>query len=621
MVRFDARLAAAALALTLPGIGHAEDPGATMLEGTIVVTASRTGDPAGVDVVDAATLERRQGATLLEVLADRPGVRATLLGGPAGPSFLSIRGGEGNFTAVLLDGLRLNDPTGSEGGAFDFTLLDPAAVARIEIARTAASAIHGPDALSGVVQVVTREPPGEGVGLGASGWIDSRSGGAASASLSAGWGGGGVLGSVGWRDSGGDDPAGRVRRSQTFARAVQSLGGFRLTALGLHSRNRASAFPQDSGGPELAEIRQFEQREGDLTLLGLSLGRETDGRVRPTLRLGYALQHHDSDSPAIAPGSLEGVPASTTHARFERIEAGGSLAADLGALTVSAGAVVLREEGRSDGTLDLGFPVPVAFALTRVTRSGFAEASLRPASGIAITGALRFDDPSDGEGHWTGRVSVSWQPQPNGVRAFARAATGYKLPSLYALGHPLIGNPALEPEKGRSIEAGIEWVFARGELTLTAFDNRFRNLVDFDPVAFQLTNRARVGTEGLELAARARLAPEWSLEGALTHAALDSATPLRGRPEWYGNVRLVWQRGRWEATAAVRGNGRFYDSSIPTGAVVTAGHFEADVGVRLAITGRLAMRVTVLNLNDNRRWTAVGTPATGRSVRLAFTLD
>ena len=139
--------AAAAGALVLPGIVHAQSGTAAAPDETIVVTASRTGEVAGVVVADRPAIEQRQPSSLLDVLEDLPGVRAFSTGGPGGGSFLSIRGGEPNFTIVLLDGVRLNDPTNSAGGAFDFALLDPMAVERIEVVRNAASAVHGSDAL------------------------------------------------------------------------------------------------------------------------------------------------------------------------------------------------------------------------------------------------------------------------------------------------------------------------------------------------------------------------------------------------------------------------------------------------------------------------------------------
>jgi len=587
----------------------------------IVVTASRTGDDAGLALADRDTIARRQPGSLIEVLDDLPGVRAFSTGGPSGGSFLTVRGGEPNYTAVLIDGVRLNDPTNSAGGAFDFALLDPLIVERVEVAPTAASAIHGSDALSGVVQIVTRDPSGTGLRVGAQGWIDSRYGGAGSASLSGGWDGGGLLAAGAHYDSGDGDPAGTLRRDQLFGSARQAIGSFRLSAIGLYARKRGTGFPEDSGGPLLAADPAQETRDGDLTLGAVALTRDPHARLRPSLSLAWSLQHGDTVSPAIAPGVLDGVPATVAHDRFARFEGIGALAGDLGPLTMSLGGAVLREDGRSNGTLDFGFPLAVTFARTRVTHSGFAEATVRASSNLTLNGAVRYDKLSGGDGNWTGRGGVRWQVAPGGPTLFAHLANGYKRPSLYALGHPLIGNPALAPETSRSIDGGVEIPLPHGRATVTMFDNRFRNMIDFDPVQFRLVNRDRVGARGVESAVKIGLGGDWSVAGALTYLSLDSATPLRGRPDWSGNLRLIWARGPWQADAAVRGNSDVNDSSIPTGARVTPGHVEGDAGIGYRLREHVAVRLALRNIGDNRSWDAVGTPAPGRSLRLSIAVD
>ncbi|MDH7974695.1 TonB-dependent receptor [Sphingomonas sp. AR_OL41] len=613
--------AALAAVFVVPA-AHAQTVGAEAGEaGTVVVTASRTGDDATVSVADRATIARRQPASLLAVLDDLPGVHAFSTGGPAGGSFLTIRGGEPNFTAVMIDGVRLNDPTNSAGGAFDFALLDPLIVDRVEVARTAVSAIHGSDALSGVVQIVTRDPSGPGARVGAQFWVDSRYGAAGSASLSGGWAGGGVSVAGGHYDSGDGDPAGTLRREQLFGKARQAIGSFRLSAIGLHARTRGTGFPEDSGGPLLAVVRARERRDGDLTLGAVSLTRDPAAALRPSLSLAWSLQHGDSDSPPIAPGMLDGVPATTAHDRFARFEGIGALAGDVGGLTLSVGGAVLREAGRSNGTLDFGFPLPVNFALTRVTHSGFAEATLRGRGGLSFNAALRYDKLVHGSGNWTGRGGVRWQVGARGPALFAHLANGYKRPSLYALGHPLIGDPTLKPETSRSIDAGVELPLPHGQLSVTVFDNRFSNLIDFDPVRFRLTNRDHVGARGVEGAMALRIGGAWSVAGALTYLSLDSATPLRGRPQWSGIVRLLWERGAWQADAALRGNNAVNDSAIPTGARVTPGHVEGDVGMRYRLRDHIALRLMLRNVGDNRSWDAVGTPSPGRSLRLSIAFD
>ena len=127
---------AALAGLCLPGAVHAQS-----IDPQLVVTGSRTGDTVGLTSLGTAGIADRQSDSLLDVLNDVPGVRAFSTGGPGGGSFLSVRGGQPNFTMVQLDGIRLNDPTNSAGESFDFTLLDPQLVQRIDVSRIADSAI------------------------------------------------------------------------------------------------------------------------------------------------------------------------------------------------------------------------------------------------------------------------------------------------------------------------------------------------------------------------------------------------------------------------------------------------------------------------------------------------
>ena len=79
-------------------------------------------------------------------------------------SDLSIRGAGFEQVVVLVNGIRMSDP---QTGHFDLDLVVPLEmVERVEVLRGAASALHGADAMGGVVNVVTRrseEPLSGGV--------------------------------------------------------------------------------------------------------------------------------------------------------------------------------------------------------------------------------------------------------------------------------------------------------------------------------------------------------------------------------------------------------------------------------------------------------------------------
>lgn len=591
-------------------------------DSAIVITASRT-EPApagGLSFIDAAEIERMQPASLLEALDEMAGVRAFSTGGSGGRSFLSIRGGEPNFTLVLLDGIKLNDPTNSRGGGFDFFALDPSLVERIELVRESVSAVHGSDALAGAVNIRLRSPAPGARSVTARAQAGSEGDMGFGAGLETGWRGGGVLAAGSWYDSGGLTAGSSLERRQGLAQLRQRLGGFEARLLGLFGHSERSAFPEDSGGPRLAVNRERERGDAELMAAGLSLRRSGGASIRPNLSLSWSKQNDRSITPAIAPGVLEGTPALAADSRFTRVEAIADVGVGRGPMVATAGAAWLREVGHSDGTIDFGFPLAVGFDLVRTTRSAFAEASLRLGGGFGFNLAARYDDVARGGHRRTGRISASWKPTSRGPILFARAGEGYKLPSFYALAHPLIGNPALRPERSRNFEAGAELAGKDGYLVrLALFRNLFRDLIDFDPATFTTVNRDRVRAVGAEMEGRWRPLPGLDLAGALSWLDLESPTPLRGRPRWQGSLRAAWQAsGAVQINAAVRFGSDYFDSSIPTGPVRARGHGEADLGARWQVSKRFTLTAALRNATDERYEDAVGFPAPGRAVRASL---
>jgi iron complex outermembrane receptor protein len=131
----------------------------------IIVTASRQGIPlrecpAATTVVGAERLWRMpRGVSVDEALARVPGVRIDNAA-DGERVHLSIRG-QGILTErgirgikVLLDGVPLNDPTGTAPDLYD---VDWDAVDRVEVLRGPAAALHGGGGSGGVINVMTRE--------------------------------------------------------------------------------------------------------------------------------------------------------------------------------------------------------------------------------------------------------------------------------------------------------------------------------------------------------------------------------------------------------------------------------------------------------------------------------
>ena len=149
-------LAAASLVFLLPfPNAHAEELG------TLVVTATRRPIDAGdtlapVIIIERDEIERSLALDVAELLRFHAGLEISRNGGPGQVTSAFIRGADSDHTLVLIDGVRVNP--GTAGGAA-LQNISPDVVERIEIVKGPRSALHGSEAIGGVVNIQTRRGP------------------------------------------------------------------------------------------------------------------------------------------------------------------------------------------------------------------------------------------------------------------------------------------------------------------------------------------------------------------------------------------------------------------------------------------------------------------------------
>jgi vitamin B12 transporter len=139
---------------------EAVKPGVQTLN-QIVVTATGTGVPmkdnsTSTTIITQPQIKARQDARVEEFLRDVPGAIISQTGGRGGQTSLYLRGGDSNMNLVLLNGFRLNET----GGAFNFNNLTVDNINRIEVVRGPMSSLYGNDAMTGVVNLFTRQGRG-----------------------------------------------------------------------------------------------------------------------------------------------------------------------------------------------------------------------------------------------------------------------------------------------------------------------------------------------------------------------------------------------------------------------------------------------------------------------------
>ena len=232
----------------------------------VVVTGTRlpmtsAGLAQNVTVVDQAEIQASHPASIAEVLSRVTGIYVDEAGPAGGFVSMYLRGAENSHLLILLDGVRLNDPTTTRGSTYDLSAIDVNQIERIEVLRGPASAIYGGEALAGVVHFITRRPAANGIagtGYAAIGGDDESS-----------YGGLLNLGNsklqgqfnAGHTESGasGDDASVDL---DTVSGALRLADNDRYTAgiFAAQIERDSTGFPDDSGGPRLAVNRELTSR-------------------------------------------------------------------------------------------------------------------------------------------------------------------------------------------------------------------------------------------------------------------------------------------------------------------------------------------------------------------------
>lgn len=618
----------AGLSLTSPAV--AED---TESMDVIVVAGSRVSDLLSelsntTTVINLADIETRNRANVLDLLRQTPGVQVTQPGGRGGVAQVFIRGGEPNFTMVLLDGVRVNDPNNTRGGSFDFATLNMDDIERIEIVRGPQSAIYGSDALSGVINIITKGPAEElGLALLAEAGEDSFGRYAAEVSGPIAANGGFSLRAATTDDGDATEGNSFESDSVTGKLVFGTDENWSIKVFGRYSDNDGTSFPEDSGGPELAVLRDLDVKSSEDTSFGFSGSVLLNENWRLNVGVGW-YDHEDTyTSPGVVPGVRDGVPPNGATSELDRTSLSAHVVGDItDKLRATVGVDYHDEEGDSEGYVEFapGFSLPNSFSFDRDVTGVFGEIQFRPVDGVTLLASLRNDDPDDESGETTAKLGGLFDFNDGRTTLRANWGEGFKLPSFFALASPLVGNPDLKSETSDSADIGITQRFLDDRLstTLTLYHTEFQDLIDFDAMLFTNVNRTEVTAEGAEFQADYRVNESLALAAELLYLDLDiedAPTTLRHRPDWSGSVSVVWDPAEdWRLYGAWTYMGEAYDTSIPTGPLMLDSYNRVDTTLTWLASEQMDLLLSVDNLFDESYEEMRGFEAPGRRARLAL---
>lgn len=593
----------------------------------IVVTGHNiTFDDANTQAFGEEYIFEKVDGNLIDLFRGMSGIDVSQVGGDGGITFLSIRGGEPNFTTILIDGVAVNNSSNSRGGAFDFSSLDPAMIERVEVVKGPASPEIGSGAVSGIVNLITHKAR-EQEKLSARSYYGTNHSYNISTRYARPMGQNGDMSIGSSYTRGGDDIEGNKlqRININFGGGTAFSESLKIRTNIFYSEIDAENFPEDSGGPNLSLFRENQIRNSKLLSANANLSYQVNDKLKINSIYNISRINEDVFTPAIAPGVLDGVPPYLSDTQFNRDEIIVHGIYQLNnSITLNSGISLVNEKGVDDGFVDFGAEIPTKFSLNRNTKSVFAEVKFSDIQNCDISFSVRSDNPDVVDREFNASAAMECRVTSNGPSIIASWGEGFKLPSFFAIGNPLVGNPDLKPERSSNVELGIKHIMLDGRFSfdLRFYKNRFTDLIDFDSEIFRNVNRDKVEVKGIEADTRITLSKSLMLDMNLSYSdvkVVNSDIKLRRRPKWKGSVNAsIVPMKDTRINIFAEFNGAYFDSSIVTGSINMDGFNSVKVSVIRDINNSLRAKLTVGNVFNKSYEEVIGFPASGRIARLGL---
>jgi len=467
MSRFTLRPIAASLLFISSAVVAAEPP--------IIVTATRTAQIADeslapVIVIDRTKIEQSQAVDIGDLLREHAGLDIGRNGGPGQPTSLFMRGTDSNHVLVMVDGVKINP--GTIGGAA-LQNIDPELIERIEIVKGPRSTLYGSEAVGGVINIITRRAA---KGLDANAYLgagryETRKAGAGA-------------------HKGGDDyragfDVGHTKTNGFPTRTTSDIvSGYDNRSLNLYLGKHLSGVDLELSHWQAGGTSDYL----DYTLAPLSqdyANRVTELKVNAapqdswttTLRLSRAVDNIDQNQSS-----------DFAHTRRDSVDWQNNLQLTTEQL-LSAGLYASREHISS---ISYGS----GFGDNTKTKALYAQDDLNLGPHRLLLAARHTHHDAFG-GHITWDAEYGYHFTPH-TRVSAAVGTAFRAPDAtdrFGYGR----DPNLQAETSRNFELGLHHqLSARQSMALSVFDNRIKDLIEYDFSSNKMMNIGRARIRGIE---------------------------------------------------------------------------------------------------------------------------
>jgi vitamin B12 transporter len=480
----------------------------------VVVSASRFDQkiletPRSVTVINAEAIKNSVYNSVGDLLSRQPGIY--MVGSnqtPGTNQSLFMRGANSNQVVVMMDGVRITDPS-SPNNAIDLSELSLTNVERIEIIEGAHSTVYGGGAIGGVINIITKK--NSAAGLHGSGSIQLGTFGQQTSTMSSsanlgysfknGWY---LNGSIFDQHVTGLNAAIDTVRKKI---PIRRKDGFRKTDGYLkagYRHGKWDAFASYKQTTQHADIDAGAFAPDDNAYINFKrdqINYSIAYQFSPKLKLvtngswSRSQRINENDSSKISATSYDGNYFKGTyegHLATNELQ----LNYQTNKLSAVAGGGVFSEQMNFNtfyySSAFGGFLSKVNYDSIQTkatTWYGFSQASWHGGAQnkLGLSAGARSSHHSLFGNYFTFDVNPSYALSPSSL-LYGSVSSGYNAPSLYQLFDPTknfgeytnLGNRSLKPEKSLSYEAGFKKEFNNGSyLATSVFQTTTTNLIDY----------------------------------------------------------------------------------------------------------------------------------------------
>ncbi len=610
-----------------------EDASTTKLD-TMVVSATRSEISSkyiasSITVITAEDIERKGQTTIYDALKDVPGLALSQCGGPGQYTTVRMRGGQDRHIKLMINGSAIGDPATGITPHYDlWNFLTTDDIERIEIIRGAQSALYGSDAVSGIINIITKKGKGT-----PKAYIKGVAGGMETFKASAGLKGG--YGNLGYNINLSHNDAGGVFSHDEFESDTISTR-FSYTFTQDTNVDISAQYTDSTANLSQSDTKTWQTyddprnfRYGKLFFSNMNFNQKLTSFWEHKISIGY--DRVDKNTEDMNDGILN---------EENNIKDSWKTSDHLGVTTKT-----YWQNNFFLGEMDT-LTAGIEYEDIDVDRENVSSTSVKKYSDTIETKSIylqnqlflmdeslslicggRLDDHSNFGEHTTFRIGVSYLVRKYGTKLKATYGTGFAPPSVFNLADPQYGNPDLEPEESKSWDMGFEQRLFndKAKFEATYFHNDYDDLIAYDSSLGYYVNRETSKSYGVE--SRLSIFPTDHISMALSYTYTDGEEDGKDlaripRDDWKLNLSYTSGKFMLNADFYYVGDRLAYDQ-------LEAHRMDSYTLVNISgnyqINKKLNMFVQIDNLFDEEYQTSAPYDAPGISayagMKLAFSMN